>query len=221
MPILDVHQPAVADGRDSQLRGEDIDGARLRGRLVNRRRPLRRVGRVPALEQTSNGGRRAQDGARQRETLIAGAAERRRVPQAETVERAARQRPALQHVVLGLVVVVPLGLIFVDHLLETDDVLLLGLEEQPGPGFVDGRRREGVDGDGADDERECRERRPAPLVEHLDVVGQVRLRTLVHPGVNGRGTWRRSPGTEARQFGHGGSFGRPSVSLTDWSCLSS
>ena len=88
-------------------------------------------------------------------------------------------------------------------------MLLLGLEEQPGPGFVDGRRREGVDGDGAGDERECRERRPAPLVEHLDVVDQVGLGTLVHPGVAGRGRGRRAGlrgRLKRRQFGHGGSF---------------
>ncbi len=212
MPILDVHQPAVADGRDGQLRCEGIDGPRLRSRLVNRGVP-RRVRPVSPLNRPAAAPAH-QDGALEGKTLIARPAERRRVPQAETVERAARQRAALQHVVLGLVVV-RLGLIFVDHLLEVDDVLLLGLEEQPGPGFVDGRRREGVDGDGADDERECRERRPAPLVEHLDVVDQVGLGTLVHLGVAGRGHGRRAGlrgRLRRRQFGHGGSLRRPSGS---------
>ena len=189
-PELDIHQPAVADGRDRQPRREGIDGLRLGRRLVDGRRRTGHVSLTTRGGEPGAGVWRTGNGLRQ--GSLAWPAERWHVPEAELLERAARQRAALQHVVLGLVVV-RLALILVDDLLEVDDVLLVGLDEEPRPGFVEGRRREGVHGHATEDEGERGERRPAPLVEHLDVVGQVPLRTGDQLGVRGGRPWRTRP----------------------------
>ena len=132
------------------------------------------------------------------------AVEQRVIPQLQRLERLARQRAALQDVVLRLVVV-GLGLILVDDFLEDDDVLALRLDQQPRPGLVDRRRREGVDGDGS--------QRPAgtpspPSSGACRAPSRSRSGASSAAGVRHRNRQRRLPAGPAARPGRAGR-GRP------------
>ena len=131
-PVRHVDQPAVADRRHSRCDRKAsiafdcaaVSSARRRAEFASD--DVNSACNAPGASASR----------RINELASAVAAERRLVPEPKLVQRAARQRAALQDVVLRLVVV-GLRLILFDDLLEVDDVLLLGLDEQPCPRLED------------------------------------------------------------------------------------
>ena len=103
------------------------------------------------------------------------------VPQLQRVDRPAGEGATLKDSVLRVIVVVRHPVLF-EGLLEGDDVRVLLLDEDLDARLVDRRRGKCVDGHGQDDDEEHRQRRPATLVQHLDIVQQVHFGAAEHIG---------------------------------------
>lgn len=138
-----VHQAAIADGRDHERFQERVDRARLSHCFA-------RVGGNDIAgiggEQLHDPLRRTAYGAGHTEGPLAFgvAIQFRRVPQSQAVDRPPGQPTALQNVDLSLVVVLLGQKARLGDLLELHDVWLGRVEEQLHAAFVHGRRDERI-----------------------------------------------------------------------------
>jgi len=96
------------------------------------------------------------------------------VPELQRVQRAARQGAALQNLVLGLIVVVR-HLVLFHRFFEGDDVRGFLFDQNLDARVEDRRGREGVDAGAREHHQEDRQRRPAPLVKHAQVIAEMDL----------------------------------------------
>ena len=96
------------------------------------------------------------------------------VPQVQTLNGRARQRTALENPELCRVVL-NRGHFLLDHFLEGDDVLRLGLNEQLRPRFVNGDRDRSQRNRTDDDNEEGGNRRPSAFRNQAQIVDEVPL----------------------------------------------
>src|SRR5439155_21850294 len=114
-----------------------------------------------------------------------------------------RQRPALEELVLGLVVVL-LGVGVLDDLVEFDDMRLLFLDPQRGRADVDRRGREGPDGDRDHGDDTGAEDGPATAVQDVPEVPEVDALFLAGVRIPAGARGRRRAGWLARDQLDGG-----------------
>ena len=170
-----VHQPAVADGFDVQVREEPIDDARLRRRLFGAGRFNRPRRLEPACHRVE---RRHQQAANREARLLV---EQRVIPELQRLDRAAREAAAAQDGVLRLVVVVRLRAL-VEHFLERHDVRRVALDQDARGRLVDPSRGDRVERDAEKHDEEGADGDVTAPVQDLEVMNEAQVRVAGRSG---------------------------------------